>query len=61
MKKIVVKIKKGNVTVQAEGYPGATCKDATALIEKALGQVTEDAPTEEMYQAMDEELTQEGM
>ena len=60
MKKIVVKINKGQVTVKAEGYPGATCTDATKLIEKALGQVTEDTPTEEMYQEVNQEFVDEG-
>ena len=60
MKKIVVKINKGQVTVKAEGFPGATCKDATKLIEKALGQVTEDTDTEEMYQEVNQEYLEEG-
>ena len=60
MKKIIVKIHKGQTTVHAEGYPGATCKNATAAIEKALGQVVEDEETDEMHVELDEEHVQEG-
>jgi hypothetical protein len=30
----------GNVTVEAHGYTGTSCRTATAALEKALGQVT---------------------
>ena len=60
MRKIIVKIHKGTTTVQAEGYQGASCKDATKAFEKALGQVTADAPTSEMYLEVNQEFVGEG-
>jgi len=60
MKRIIVKIHKGKTTVHAEGYPGASCKDATKAIEQALGQVVEDQETSEMYQEIDQEFINEG-
>ena len=59
MKKIIVKIHKGKTTVQAEGYAGVSCKDATNAFEKALGQVTEDTETDEMYMEIDQEYINE--
>ena len=50
MKKIIVTLVDGKATVKADGYKGETCKDATRLIEKALGQIIEDTPTSEMYE-----------
>ena len=59
MRKIVVRINKGQVTVTPEGYQGETCKDATKLLEKALGKVTADTPTAEMYQIPEIESVRE--
>ena len=59
MKKIIVKIHKGKTTVQAEGFVGASCKDATNAFEMALGQVTEDEVTDEMYLEIDQEFVSE--
>jgi Protein of unknown function (DUF2997) len=39
----------GTVQVTANGIPGAACKDATAPYEKAMGQVTDDRPTHELF------------
>lgn len=50
MKKIIVRIHKGQTTVTAEGYQGASCKDATSAFEKALGNVIEDTETPEMHE-----------
>ena len=40
----------GATTVQTKGFAGAGCREATRLIEQALGQVQSDKPTTEMYQ-----------
>lgn len=50
MKKVIVNINKGQVTVKAEGYKGESCKDATNALEKALGKTIDDTPTSEMYE-----------
>jgi len=59
VKQIIVKIHKGATTVTAEGF-GETCKDATKLIEKALGTVTDDVDTHEVYQEIDHEWVDQG-
>jgi hypothetical protein len=41
----------GEVSVQTRGYAGSSCRQASAFLEKALGQVAKDRPTAEMYQA----------
>jgi hypothetical protein len=43
--------KNGAVTITVNGVKGASCKDATAALEKKLGIVTEDTPTSEFYEA----------
>lgn len=40
----------GAVIVKTEGFAGATCKQATAALESALGTVTRDERTPEFYQ-----------
>lgn len=60
MKTIIVRIHKGQTSVQAEGYAGASCKDATNALEKALGQVTADETTPEMYLEIDREHVSNG-
>lgn len=60
MKKIVVRIHKGKVTVTPEGYQGETCKDASKLIEKALGKTVGDTPTNEMFESPNNEYLTEG-
>lgn len=40
----------GAVTVQTQGFAGASCKQATAALEKALGTVTNDTKTPEFHQ-----------
>ena len=60
MRKITVKIKGGQCTVTPEGFKGETCKDASRLIEKALGKVVSDTATDEAYQVPEQEFTQEG-
>jgi hypothetical protein len=41
----------GKVSVQTRGFAGSACRQASAFLEKALGQVAADQPTAEMYQA----------
>ena len=40
----------GQATVDAQGYKGASCKDATAAIERALGVATKDQVKPEFRQ-----------
>ena len=48
---VIVKIdKNGNVKVEVKGVKGGSCKSLTAALEAALGAVTADAPTAEMFQ-----------
>jgi hypothetical protein len=51
---------KGECSVQTKGFAGSSCRDASKLIEQALGIVQSDTPTAEMYQsqAVDEPLRQ---
>jgi hypothetical protein len=39
----------GSVEVKTEGFTGSECKDATKVLESALGKVNSDTPTSEMY------------
>ena len=41
----------GTTSVQTRGYAGAACKDATALLERALGRVTGEQLTAEYHQS----------
>lgn len=62
MKQLRVTIHKGQTTVTAIGYKGESCKNATSALEKALGKVVADEPTQEMYETEVEqrEYEQEG-
>ena len=40
----------GQTTVQTSGFQGASCRDASRLIEQALGKVAEERLTAEFYQ-----------
>ncbi len=42
--------KEGKATVAVKGVKGRSCKDATRELEQALGTVTNDTPTKEMYE-----------
>ena len=42
---------KGEVRVQTKGFTGAACRDASALLELALGEVMAEQVTPEFYQA----------
>jgi hypothetical protein len=39
----------GKVKIEVSGIKGSSCQEATRQIERALGSVTSDTPTEEMY------------
>ena len=47
----------GETTVTANGIKGASCKDATAAIEKALGMVAQSTPTGEFYEVEENTIT----
>lgn len=47
---------KGNVRAETQGYTGAECLTASRPYETAIGQMTSDRATDEMYQ---QQLTQE--
>jgi len=61
MPTIKVTIKEdGEVEVAPEGFPGAKCKNVTSALEKALGTVTEDTETSEMYEQPEQNYETEG-
>ena len=41
----------GVARLQTKGFAGPACRDASRLLEQALGTVGSDTPTVEMYQA----------
>ena len=41
----------GQVTLQTKSFTGSACKEASRLIEQALGIVQSDRPTAEFYQS----------
>lgn len=58
-KKITATItKKGEVTLQTEGYEGNSCKEATAALERELGEVEKDTNTPEMYKTQEQTISQ---
>lgn len=50
--KVIVKIPKGGggVTIEVDGVKGEQCSLITKDLERRLGQVVSDTPTEEMYE-----------
>jgi hypothetical protein len=50
----------GNIEVQTQGFSGASCKQATAELERALGKVTTDTVTAEYYRAQPATLKARG-
>lgn len=48
--KIVIDVE-GGVIVEAIGYKGRGCKEATKALESALGAVTKDTDKPELYQS----------
>lgn len=56
MKKIVVTVdRRGNATVEASGYTGAECLEATRTIEEAIGKVSVRKDKPEMYHSAAEQ------
>jgi hypothetical protein len=50
MKKIKVHVsKEGDTKIETEGFTGTACKDATKLLEKALGVTTKETFTDDYY------------
>ena len=51
MEEVIIEIDKTGerVKITVNGCTGEACKDLTSAVEKALGVVTKDQPTEEMY------------
>jgi hypothetical protein len=41
----------GKTTVQTKGFAGSACRDATRLLEAALGEVSEERLTAEFHQS----------
>ena len=41
----------GETRLETKGFAGAECRDASRLLEKALGTVSAEKPTAEFYQA----------
>lgn len=41
--------KQGQTRLETRGFQGSACKDASRLLEKALGTVASDKPTAEFY------------
>ena len=56
MRQIIVKIKDGATSVEAQGFKGSSCKEATKALENALGKVTSDEETSEMHEVEEERL-----
>ena len=48
----------GSTSVETRGYTGATCREAAAFIERALGQVTNETLKPEFHQPTTETETQ---
>ena len=62
MKRIIVDIDpQGNTKVKTEGYQGTSCKEATEVLEKALGSVVSDKDTDELYADTDKNLITENL
>jgi hypothetical protein len=40
---------KGGISLETRGFAGTTCREATQELERALGVVTKDQPTAEMF------------
>jgi hypothetical protein len=45
---------KGEVRLQTRGFAGESCREASQLLEQALGEVQTESPTAEMYQPVTE-------
>lgn len=47
--KVIIDQTTGKTEIKAVGYAGSVCQQKTRPFEEALGRVTNDAPTPEMY------------
>lgn len=47
---IKLSLSTGEVKIEAQGFKGSACKDATAFLEKALGQATDFQRKAEWYE-----------
>lgn len=45
----IIVARDGSTTVQTRGFAGGSCREATRLLEKALGQVTKERLTAEFH------------
>ena len=54
--KITVEVNGAETQVSVNGIKGASCKDATAQLEKALGKVTSTKSTPEAYQSAGQQV-----
>ena len=50
--------RQGQTRLESHGFQGGACKDATRLLEKALGTVTSDRPTAEFYAPLTQQTQQ---
>ena len=48
--------RQGNSRLQTKGFAGSSCKDASAELEKALGQIAEEKLTAEFYQSASQQI-----
>jgi hypothetical protein len=46
----IIVTREGKTSVQTKGFNGASCREASRLIEQALGKVAEDKLAAEFYQ-----------
>lgn len=51
----------GKTTVQTRGFAGSSCRDATKLLEKALGQVASEQLTAEFHTARESTRQRAGL
>ena len=48
---VIIVSPSGQVSVQTRGFTGSSCRQASRVLEQALGIVQSDQPTAEMYQS----------
>jgi len=59
METVIARFKGGKVTIETAGFVGTSCQEATAALEKALGEKTADRPTDEAYRAESHEIQEQ--
>ena len=50
--------RQGQTRLESRGFQGSACKDATRMLEKALGTVASDQPTAEFYAPLTQQTQQ---